>query len=183
MASANGTWALNFTDNTHGSVTAADGSVNTFTLPDFVNDPNYAGNFSPGSSMVQLGVFKNGNTNNNSKSAIFTHVVVTNASAGVLYDDGFSGPGLKGNYSWQVAEYYQDAAVRAIWQPYGTAYWIQWNTTASGWSVQSSSNLLSAWGDAGVTYTYVDTTGTNTLGAIPTTSLPAGNAAFFRLTK
>lgn len=183
MASANGTWALNFTDNTHGSVIAADGSVNTFTLPDFVNDPNYAGNFSPGSSMVQLGVFKNGNTNNNSKSATFTHVVVTNASTGVLYDDSFSGPGLKANYTWQVAEYYQDAAVRAIWQPYGTAYWIQWNTTASGWSVQSSSNLLSAWSDAGVTYTYVDSTGTNTLGAVPTTSLPVGNAALFRLTK
>jgi hypothetical protein len=34
-----------------------------------------------------------------------------------------------------------------------------------------------------VTNSYVDGTGTNTLGAIPAASLPAGNAGFFQLTK
>ena len=183
MASANGTWSLNFTDNTHGNVVAADGSVNSFTLPDFFNDPNYSANFTPATSMVQLGVFKNGNTNNNNQTATFTRVLVTNNVSGVLLADNFSGPGLKANYNWQVAQYYQFAAVRAVWQPAGTAYWIQWNTTASGWGVQSSSNLLGSWSDAGVTYTYADATGTNTLGAIPAASLPAGNAASFRLVK
>jgi hypothetical protein len=53
----------------------------------------------------------------------------------------------------------------------------------SGWSVLSTSNLLGNWSNAGVTNTYVDGTGTNTLGAIPAASLPAGNAGFFQLTK
>ena len=183
MASANGTWSLNFTDNTHGNVVAADGSVNSFTLPDFFNDPNYSANFTPATSMVQLGVFKNGNTNNNNQTATFTSVLVTNNVSGALLADNFGGPGLKASYSWQIGQYYQFAAVRAIWQPAGTAYWIQWNTTASGWGVQSTSNLLGTWGGAGVTYTYADSTGTNTLGAIPAASLPAGNAGFFQLVK
>ena len=186
MASANGTWSLNFTDNTHGNLVAADHSVNSFTLPDFYNDPNYTANFTPVTSMVQFGVFKNGSSANNSLSTTFTHVVVTNAMAGITstnYNDSFNGTNLTSEYAWQVAEYYQDAADRAIWIPQNTAWWIKWNATVSGWSAQSTSNLLGAWSNAGVTYTYVDGTGTNTLGAIPAASLPAGNAHFFRLTK
>lgn len=181
MASANGTWTLNFTDNTHGSIVAADGSVNSFVLPDFANDPNYSANFTPVSSVVQFGIFKNGNTNNNSQTCTVTSVLVTN-SLGTLLSDGFNGPGLTALYNWQVCTYYQDAATRAIWQPYGTAYWIKWNTTSSGWTAQSSSNLLN-WANAGLSYTYPDGTGTNTLGAVPTTNLPVGSAAFFRLIK
>ena len=181
MASANGTWTLNFSDNTHGSVIAADGSANTFTLPDFVNDPNYAANFTPVSSMIQFGVFKNGTIANNNQTVTLTAVAITNNA--VTNFDNFHGPGLTANNGWQVAEYYLDPGSRAIWQPFGAAYLIHWNTTASGWSVQSSSNLLSSWGSAGVTYTFADSTGTNTLGAIQTTNLPPGNAAFFRLVK
>ena len=183
MTSANGTWAMNFTDNTHGNVVAADGSVNSFTLPDFVNDPNYSANFTPATSMVHFGVAKNGNVANNTKGFTLSSVLVTNNVGGVLFNDSFGGPGLKANYNWQVCQYYQFAAIRAVWQPAGTAYWIQWNTTASGWGVQSSSNLLGNWGDAGVVNTYVDSTGTNTLGAIPAASLPAGNAGLFRMAK
>jgi hypothetical protein len=177
MASANGTWSLSFTDNTHGSVVAADDSVNDFTVPDL------SANFSPVTSMVQFGVFKNGNAINNDQSVTFTHVLVTNAVHGVMYDDTFNGPGLTGKYAWQVAEYYQDAANRADWQPYGNAFWLKWDTTSSSWGVQSTGDLLGVWGDAGVNYTYTDSTGTNTLGAVPISSLPAGNAGFFRLSK
>jgi hypothetical protein len=131
--------------------------------------------------MVQFGIFKNGTNVNNNQTLTLTGVGVTN-SATVLSDD-FSGPGLTATNDWQIAEYYQDAATRAIWQPRGTAYWIHWNTTASGWSVQSSDSLSNTWADAGVTYTYPDATGTNTLGAIPTANLPDGNTGFFRLVK
>lgn len=183
MASANGTWSLNFTDNTHGNVTAADGSVNSFTLPDFYDDPNYNANFTPLTSVVQFGVFKNGNVTNNNQTATITSVLVSNAVDGTLLQDGFNGPGLTANYNWQVSEYYLDAADRAIWQPFGTGYWLRWNTTAAGWNVQSTSNLLSGWNNGGVTYTYTDDTGSNTLGAVPITNLPAGNAGFFQLVK
>jgi hypothetical protein len=183
MKSGNGTWMLTFSDNTHGSVIAADGSVNNFTLPDFVSDPNYSGSFTPinPESMVQFGVFKNGNTNNNDKSFTLVSIGVTNASTTLA--DNFSGPGLTANNNWQVAEYYQFAANRSIWQPAGTAYWLKWNTASSGWSVQASGSLSSGWTNAGVTYTYKDATGTNTLGAVPATNLPAGNNGFFRLVK
>jgi hypothetical protein len=181
MTSANGVWTLNFTDNTHGNVVAPDNSVNSFTLPDFANDPNYTANFTPATSMVGFGVFKNGNVTNNNQTYTLTGVKVTNSVTTLM--DNFSGPGLTANNNWQVAEYYQFAANRAIWQPTGTAYWIHWNTTASGWSVQSSTDIASGWGSAGVTYTYVDSTGTNTLGAIPAASLPPGNTGVFRLIK
>jgi hypothetical protein len=180
MTNANGTWMLTFSDNTHGSVIAADGSVNNFTLPDFQSDPNYTGNFSPFSSMIQFGVFKNGNTNNNDKTCTVVSVGVTNAQTTLA--DNFSGPGLTANNNWRVAEYYQYAANRAIWQPSGTAYWLKWNTAAGGWSVQTSSNMVN-WASAGVTYTYADSTGTNTLGAVPATNLPSGRNAYFRLVK
>ena len=187
IASANGTWSLNFSDNLHVSITGPDGSVvGTVTLPDFYDDPNYTGNFTPGTSMVQFGVAKNDGNNtgvNDGKSAVFSQILVSNAVYGVVLDDNFGGPGLTANYNWQIAEYYQDAGNRIIWQPQGTGWWVKWNTAQSGWNVQSSGNLLSGWGDAGVTYTYVDSTGTNTLGAVPSASLPAGNAGFFRLTK
>jgi hypothetical protein len=117
---------------------------------------------------------------NNGKSATFTHVGVTNVS-GVVYDDSFNGPGFTGKYAWRVATYYIDGANRVTWQPYGTAYWLKWGEPAAGYSVLSSGSLTGPWGDAGVTYTYTDSTGTNHLGAIPTASLPAGPSAFFRL--
>jgi hypothetical protein len=186
LASANGTWALNFSDNTHASISGPDGSVvGSVTLPDFGNDPAYVGNFSPGTSLVQFGLAKNDVDNtggNNGKGAIFTSVLVTNMTYDPVLTDNFSGPGLNANNDWQIAEYWLDSANRTAWQPQDTAYWIKWNSTGSGWSVQSSSNLWD-WADAGVSYTYVDATGTNTLGAVPSTNLPAGNAAFFRLTK
>ena len=181
MQNANGTWTLAFSDNTHGSVIAGDGSVNNFTLPDFASDPNYSANFTPATSMVQFGVFKNGNVTNNSQTFTMTAVGVTNSA--LTLGDNFSGPGLTANNNWQVAEYYQFGADRAIWQPFGTAYWLKWNTTVASWGVQSSSNLLGGWNSAGVTYTYPDSTGTNTLGAVPATNLPAGNSGFFRLVK
>ena len=34
-----------------------------------------------------------------------------------------------------------------------------------------------------VTYTYIDGTGTNTIGAVSTTNLPAGKTGFFELMK
>jgi hypothetical protein len=177
MASANGTWVLNFTDNTHGNITAPDQSVNSFTVPDFSSDPNYIANFGPSESGVYFGAAKNGNVKNNSQSITIDNVTVAN-STGTIYNDSFGGPGLTANNAWQVTEYYQFAADRAIWVPAGTGWWVKWNTTALGWSVQSAPDL-NTWGSAGVTYSFVDSTGTNTLGAIPAAGLPS--ADFFRL--
>jgi len=182
----NGTWTLSFSDAYDGTITGPNGLVGSFTLPNFGTDPNYTANFSPGDSMVQFGVAKNDGNNtgvNNNKSTVFTQVQVSNATDGTIYNENFSGPGLDANYKWQVAEYYLDASTRVIWQPYGAAYMVGWNTAAAGWTLQSTTNLLSGWSNAGVTYSYIDNTGTNTLGAVPATAIPAGNDLFFRLSK
>jgi hypothetical protein len=179
MASANGTWSLSFSDNTHGSIVAADNSVHNFTLPDL------SGNFLPGTSLVQFGVAKNDALNNganNNLSVLLSHVSV-GTSAGTIYDDSFNGPGLTGKYLWRVASYYLDTANRVSWQPNNTAYWLVWGNPYQGYSPQSAANAAGPWGDAGVTYSYTDLSGTNHLGAIPAPSLPAGNTGFFRLTK
>ena len=178
MANANGTWTLGFNNNTDGYILAPDNSSNSITLPDFSS----VGNFTPATSMVAIGVWKAGialTTVNNNQGVTFTHVGVKNTL--VNYDESFPGPGLTGDIAWQNAAYYIDAADRAIWIPSGTAWWLKWDTTASGWGVQSAPDLTT-WGSAGVTYTYVDSTGTNTLGAVPAAGLPEG-ADFFRLTK
>jgi len=183
---ANGTWTLSFSDATDGTITGPQGLAGSFTLPNFSTDPNYSANFSPGDSLVAFGVAKHDVNNtgvNNGKSTIFTQIVVNNAADGTIYNESFGGPGLKANYNWQIGEYYLDASDRVIWQPYGAAYSVGWNTAAAGWTLQSTTNLLSPWNSAGVTYTYVDTTGTNTVGAVPSASIPAGNDLFFRLSK
>jgi hypothetical protein len=186
-SSANGTWAFNFTDNTHVTVVGPDGAAATnFTIPDFVNDANYNANFTPSTSCIQFGVAKNDVQNsgvNNSQGTYFTHVLVTNATYPAIYDDTFNGPGLTGKYAWRVAQYWKFGANRTLWQPYGTAYWLKYGEPAAGYTVESAASPLGTWGDAGVTYTYADTSGTNHFAAVPTASLPAGNAAYFRLKK
>lgn len=186
-ATADGTWTLNFSDNTHATLVGPDGSAaGSITLPDFSTDPNYNANFSPATSLVQFGVAKNdaGNTGvNNNRSVTFTHVLVTNSVAGTVYDDTFDGVGLGAKYAWQVAEYYQFSANRVLWMPYGTAWWLQWGIPSTGYSVESAASVNGPWNDAGVTYIYTDTTGTNVFGAVPSASLPAGNNGFFRLKK
>lgn len=181
--SANGAWALNFSDNTHASITFNGTVITNFTVPDFSSDPNYNANFTPPTptSAVDFGVYKDGNNTNDNQSAIFTSVQATNTTVAIT--DNFSGPGLTGNNNWQVAEYYQYSANRTTWIPANTAFWLEWNSTISGFNVQSSTSLLGTWANAGVTYTYIDGTGTNTIAAIPDSILPVGGVDFFDLLK
>jgi hypothetical protein len=180
LTSANGTWALNFTDNTHVTILGPGGIlVSNVTLPD------YSASFAPATSFIHFGVFKNdGNATgvNNNQSATFASILVTN-STGVQYNENFGGPGLTANYSWLIAEYYQDAANRVTWVPQNTAFWLKWGATGSGVTVQNALDAAGPWGTAGVTYTYIDTTGTNTVAAIPSSIVAGQNAEFFRLQK
>jgi hypothetical protein len=180
MANANGTWALNFTSNTGGNLVDPTGTPHAFTLPDFQSDPNYNANFTPVTSCVSIGVFKNGNTNNNNLGNVFTSVALTNTVTAIT--DNFAGPGLTATNAWQVAEYYQYAANRVLWVPAGIAYWLTWNSTQTGYSVLSTNSLSGSgsanWPNAGVTYTYTDSSGTNTVGAIPAASLLPGSTYY-----
>jgi len=179
LANANGTWALNFTSNTGGNLVDPTGTPHAFTLPDFQSDPNYSANYTPVTSAVSIGIFKNGNTNNNNLGNVFTSVALTNTVVSIT--DNFAGPGLTASNAWQVAQYYQYAANRVLWVPAGTAYWLKWNSTQTGYSILSTNSLSgghTAWPNAGVTYTYTDATGTNTVGAIPAASLLPGSTYY-----
>jgi len=173
LGSANGTWSLNFSDDTHGSISGPGGAFTSFTLPDGMQ----AGFTAPGTSFLQVGAFKNDGANagkSDNKSAIFTQILVTNKN-GTVFSDDFSA-GLTNNYVWRTT-----SALAINWLPQGTAYWLKWSVPDSGFTPQSAASMPGGWSDAGITYIYTDSTGTNRLGAVPIVSLPAGNAAFFRL--
>jgi len=174
FTSANGTWTLNFSDDTHGSIVGPNGLVVTnITL-----DADMMTYFTaPSASFVQVGAFKNDSLNagtSDNKGFILTQVLMTNVNA-TIFNDDFSA-GLTNNYAWRVTS---AAAITSI--PQGTAYWLKWGVPDNGFTPQSAASVLGGWSDAGITYIYTDTTGTNRFGAVPTVSLPAGNNAFFRL--
>jgi hypothetical protein len=181
MTSANGAWALNFSDNTHASITLNGTVITNFTVPNFSSDPNYTANFTPATSAVNFGVYKDGQNVDDNQSVVFTDMQATNTSVAIR--DNFNGPGLTASNAWVITEYYMDGANRTTWIPANTAFWLTWNSTQAGFAVQSSTNLLGTWGSAGVTYTYPDTTGTNTIAAVPASTLPPGGADFFDLLK
>ncbi len=176
LPSGNGTWGVVFSDDLNGSIVGPTGVLTNFTLPEGVQ-----GNFAPSMSFLQFGVFKNDVQNsgvNDSQSAVFTHVVVTNSSMGVIFDDDFAGPGLTAKYEWRAT-----ASTRTQWIPPGTGYWLTWSLPDLNFNLQSAGNISGPWADAGASFSYIDGTGTNRIAAIPTTNLPAGDAAFFRLVK
>ena len=181
MTSANGTWKLQFTSDTDGSIIAPDNSVVTnFTMPSFNLDPNYFANFEPAASFVQFGLFKNNgdldNGSNNFKGFTLTHVHVENGN-GVYFDDSFIGS-MTNTYAWRVTSQQQ-----VTYTPYNTAYWLQWTVPDGGFTQQSATNVAGPWADAGITYITTDFTGTNRFGAVPSSAMPAGPNAFFRLMK
>jgi hypothetical protein len=148
------------------------GVVTNFTIA-----PDVAAQFNGSVSFVQFGVFKDDAQNsgiNDNKGAIFTHVSVTNAN-GVLFDDDFSG-GFTNKYAWRVS-----SAPLTQWIPQGTKYWLKWTVPDTGFTPQTAAHITGPWTDAGINYIYTDSTGTNRVGAVIDTNLPAGNAAYFRL--
>jgi len=172
LTTADGTWSLNFTSDTTGNITGPMGVVTNFTIA-----PDVAAQFNGSVSFVQFGVFKDDAQNsgiNDNKGAIFTHVSVTNAN-GVLFDDDFSG-GFTNKYAWRVS-----SAPLTQWIPQGTKYWLKWTVPDTGFTPQTAAHITGPWTDAGINYIYTDSTGTNRVGAVIDTNLPAGNAAYFRL--
>jgi hypothetical protein len=92
------------------------------------------------------------------------------------FDDSFTGPGLTANYGWRTT-----SGTAITWSPADVGWWLSWSLPDDGFTVQVAPAVTGPYSDAGVTYTY--TKGATRVGAVPTTSLPGGNAAFFRLFK
>ena len=128
--SALGTWTVTFTDSTHGTLTGPGITATNFDLPaDAV-----ANNFSPATSFLQFGMFKNDGANdghNNGAHGTFSRVQFTGAPAN-SFDDSFTGATLTNKYAWRKtdANYVQYVAP-------GTAWIVDWTLPAIGFTPQS----------------------------------------------
>jgi hypothetical protein len=168
-----GTWSLTFTDPTNAVVTGPGITATNFTLP----EEAVLNNFSPATSFMQLGVFKNDGANdghNNNASGTFSRFQFTGGAA--AFDDNFSAATLTNNYVWRVT---RASSVTHI--PPGTAWWLNWTLPADGYSVISAPTVNGPWDNASVTN--LVQRGAIMYGPVSTEVLPPGGAAFFRLAK
>jgi hypothetical protein len=171
--SALGTWTVTFTDATNGSLSGPGMTTTNFTLP----EDAVANNFSPSTSFVQFGNFKNDGDNdghNNEASGTFSHVSITGTVAPI--DDDFSGATLTNKYAWRKTS----ANAVQYFAP-GTAWVVGWSVPAFGFNPSVAASLSGPWSPLAVVSQYQS--GTNIYGAVMASALPAGNKAFFRMVK
>jgi hypothetical protein len=169
-----GTWALTFVNDTNVTMTGP-GGVST----NFILDPFVAQHFG-GRMLLHFGTTKNGTVNNDA-TAVFSRIKVTHPVSPI--DDTFPGPALNdpnNPVGWRLAAADPNGIV-AI--PTGSAYWLSWTLPDLGFSsIQTNSSLApEGWGDAPTT-TVVTLAGYRKA-LLPTTSVPAGGAAYFRMVK
>jgi hypothetical protein len=166
-----GTWTVTFSDATHGSLSGPGITTTNFTLPEGA----VTSNFSPSTSFVQFGNFKNDGANdghNNDATGTFSHVKITGTAAPI--DDDFSGATLTNKYAWRKTH-----ATEVQYIAPGTAWFLNWTVPAFGFTPNVASLITGPW----VPMTLPDqyTIGTNVYAAVPASALPAGNKAFFAM--
>jgi hypothetical protein len=168
-----GTWTVTFTDATHGSLSGPGITTTNFTLP----EDAVLNNFSPSTSFVQFGNFKDDGANdghNNDATGTFNHVKITGNSAPI--DDDFSGATLTNKYAWRTT-----SANEVVYIAQGSAWFINWSVPALGFNPSVASALTGPWSPLAVTGQYQN--GTNIYAVVMASALPAGGKAFFRVAK
>ncbi|MBE0543767.1 MAG: hypothetical protein IH623_20675 [Verrucomicrobia bacterium] len=168
-----GTWTVTFTDATHGTLTGPGITATNFTLP----EDAVLNNFSPATSYLQFGIFKNDGPNdghNNGAHGTFSRVQFTGQLS--PFDDDFTGSTLTEKYAWRRTS---TTAVQYI--PPGTAWVVDWTLPASGYSSQTAPAITGPWTET--VFSSLFQSGSKIKGLISQADLPAGNAAFFRLVK
>ncbi len=166
-----GTWTLTFNNLTNATVTGPGITATNFDLPE---EAVYQ-NFSPSSSFIQFGTFKNDGDNdghNNQRSATFSRLQYT--GSGFPFDDSFDGPTLTNKYVWRATR-----ASAVTFVPPGTAWWVNWTLPADNFTVESASDVAGPYSAASVTNTFQR--GATMFGAVPLDALPDTNKVFFRL--
>ncbi len=168
-----GTWTLTFTDSSNGTLAGPGITATNFSLPADV----VASNFSPVTSFLQFGMFKNDGPNdghNNGMSGTFSQVKFTGAAAPFV--DDFSGATLTNKYAWR-----KTSATAVQYVPPGTAWQVDWSMPAAGFSAQTAPAVTGPWTNAVFSSTY--TGGGKTHALVSQAALPVGNAGFFRMIK
>jgi hypothetical protein len=168
-----GTWSVTFTDPTNGNLSGPGITTTNFTLP----EDAVLNNFSPSTSYLQFGMFKNDGANdghNNDFHGTFSRVHFTGVAAPI--DDDFSGATLTNKYAWRTTS---ATAVQHI--PAGTAWIVAWTIPADGFNPQIAGALTGPWNPATFSRTYQSAGKIH--GLLPKTALPSSNSAFIRLIK
>jgi len=172
--SAVGTWTVTFTDSTHGTLAGPGITPTNFVLSaDIV-----ANNFSPATSFMQFGMFKNDVPNdghNNQAHGTFGRVQFS-GDAAQSFDDDFSGATLTNKYAWRTTS---ASAVQLI--PAGTAWIIDWSLPDFGFNLNSATEIIGPWNQVNVSRTYQSAGRGHAL--VPQSALPAGTTDFFALIK
>jgi hypothetical protein len=171
--SALGTWVVTFTDSTHGALTGPGITATNFALP----DDAVLNNFSPATSFLQFGMFKNDGANdghNNQAHGTFSHVQFTGAAA--AFDDDFSGATLTNKYAWRKTS---NTAVQYI--PPDTAWMVDWTLPATDFRPQSAAAAAGPWTNAIFSSTYQS--GSKVYALVAASALPSNSTGFYRLIK
>jgi hypothetical protein len=172
--SALGTWTVTFENNTSVTLTTASGATTNFTFP------AEAAAYFAGDMLLHFGTFKNGFVNNGAV-ATFSRIKVEGTGSPYPIDETFPGPTLNPDPNaailWRTAA---DLSGLNIIPP-GTAWWLYWTLPDTGFSPQISGSVTGTWSDPGITF--INEVSTGKKGAVPASSIPAGNSAFLRLIK
>jgi hypothetical protein len=168
--SAIGTWSVTFSDATHGTMSGPGMSPTNFTLP----DDAVLNNFTPASSFVQFGMFKNDGANdghNNGANGTFSRAQITAPNFSI--DDSFTGPTLSSSNAWRVTS---ASAVQHI--PPGSQWLVDWTLPATAFNLESATKITGPWAPAVATRTYQGSGSMHAL--IPFSS---ANETYFRTVK
>jgi hypothetical protein len=173
-----GQWQLTFTSDTHGILTAPDNvTTSSFDLP-----PAVAAMFAENPAVGRPGFYLYLGAQPNTSAALNQAVCYSQFSVSgvaLAQSDNFLTDQVLNTNTWMNGPGSGSPAANFV-NPTNAAYWVTWTTPASGYSLQSATDLLGSW------TTLTDTTPFAGAGAqiqlVTTNDVPVGtSASFFQL--
>ncbi|MGO8929747.1 MAG: hypothetical protein ACLQU3_23010 [Limisphaerales bacterium] len=174
-----GTWTVQFTSDTNGTLIAPDGTTSSFIFPPY-NVTKFA---ETNGFNVYLGMVAN-NANAFGQAVVYSSFAISNVPSAV--SDNFLADTSLNTSIWNPSLSIGPGSVFIA--PSNALYWVQWTLPATGFSLANSGSLgtNAAWNNV-TTYTPLSTINASQQALsqqlISTSDLPPGNAAFFSLIK
>jgi len=128
--SMRGTWSVSFLPNTDVTLTAPDGTTNSFSIP------IETANAFTGGLTAYFGIMPNSPANIG-KGVSLSHVTVSSAGSPILEDD-FAGPNLD-MAKWQLSA--ADPAGIKLLTADMAGFWVSWTVPDAGFVLKSTPNL------------------------------------------
>ncbi len=174
-----GTWTVQFTSDTNGTLIAPDGTTNTFIFPPY-NVTEFA---ETNGFNVYLGMVAN-TTSALGQAVVYSSFAISNVPSAV--SDNFLADTSLNTNIWNASFSIGRGSVLLV--PSSAPYWVGWTLPAAGFSLVESSSLgaNAVWNDV-KTYAAIPTINASQQALsqqlIGASDLPPGNSAFFALVK